>query len=61
MSKILSALIAAVFAVVTVTPVAFAAEKKEEAKEKKAEKKKAEKKAEKKKGEKKKTETKKEG
>ena len=44
MSKLLSALIAAVFAAATVTPVAFAAEKKEEAKKemKKGEGKKAE-------------------
>ena len=39
MSKLLTALLAAVFAVVTVTPVAIAAEKKDEKMEKKDEKK----------------------
>ena len=48
MSKLLTALVAAVFAVVTVTPVAIAAEKKDEKMEKKDEKaKKDEKKAKK--------------
>lgn len=50
MSKFLSALLAGVFAVVTLTPVAFAQEKKEEKKEaKKDSKKKAEEKKEEKK------------
>ena len=54
MSKLLTALLASVFALVTVTPVAFAADKKDEKMEKKDEKKakkdekKDEKKAEKK-------------
>ena len=52
MSKLLAAMLAAAFAVVTVTPVAFAAEKADEAK--------TEKKDTKKKGGKKKAETKKE-
>lgn len=59
MSKLLTSLLAAVFAVVTVTPVAFAADKKDEAKKemkkgedaKKAEGKKGEPKKEMKKGE----------
>ena len=50
MSKLLSTLLVAVFAAVTISPVAFAADKKEEKKEvKKADKKKAEKKKEEKK------------
>ncbi|MBI4206523.1 MAG: hypothetical protein HY527_15995 [Betaproteobacteria bacterium] len=61
MSKLLSTLLAAVFAAVTITPVAFAAEKKDEAKKemKKGEGKKTEGKKEAKKGEPKKSETKK--
>jgi Ni/Co efflux regulator RcnB len=58
MSKLLSTLLAAVFAAVTITPVAFAADKKEEAKKemKKGEGKKTEGKKEAKKGEDKKKE-----
>lgn len=48
MIKLLSTLLAAVFAVVTLTPVAFAADKKEEKKEVKKDVKKDEKKDEKK-------------
>jgi Ni/Co efflux regulator RcnB len=61
MSKLLSTLLAAVFAAVTITPVAFAADKKDEAKKemKKGDGKKAEGKKEAKKGEPKKSETKK--
>lgn len=53
MSKFLSAVLAAIFAVVTVTPVAFAAKhemKKDEKMEKKADEKKMKKKADEKKG-----------
>ena len=53
MSKLLTTLLAAVFAAVTVTPVAFAQDKKDAKTEKKAEAKKDEKKAEAKKVEKK--------
>jgi hypothetical protein len=58
MSKLLSTLLAAVFAAVTITPVAFAADKKDEAKKemKKGEGKKTEGKKEAKKGEDKKKE-----
>jgi Ni/Co efflux regulator RcnB len=61
MSKLLSTLLAAVFAAVTITPVAFAADKKDEAKKemKKGDGKKTEGKKEAKKGETKKSETKK--
>jgi Ni/Co efflux regulator RcnB len=45
MTKLLSALVAAVFAVASLTPVAFAADTKEEKTEKKAHKKAADKKA----------------
>jgi hypothetical protein len=48
MTKFLSSLLAAIFAVVTLSPVAFAADKKEEKKEMKKDEKKDEKKAEKK-------------
>lgn len=61
MSKLLSTLLAAVFAAVTITPVAMAQDKKDEAKKemKKGEGKKTEGKKEAKKGEPKKSETKK--
>jgi hypothetical protein len=48
MTKLLSALVAAVFAVASLTPVAFAADKKEESTEKKADKKASDKKGDKK-------------
>jgi preprotein translocase subunit SecG len=53
MNKLLTSLLAALFAAVTITPVAFAQDKKDEKKMEKKDEKKAEKKDEKKKDEKK--------